>query len=300
MQRVHQLAIDVDLVVFHHGAEVSQVEVGVGALKRIESPVDAVDAERANAQPLRLLQGEPDARAPVRRGDAGDVRPVDQAPVCDCGERVTEPDEFLVIEGADQDGATRDACGEDGRGDGLLASAPISASSSVTRRSRRGVEVAQDHGHWPGQGRWSAYRLSAIACRFPVLGDSSRRRRADGPGFSRPAPPSASSRTTPRPVPVGTIIGARYCSAGTHQAPSRGTAGMPDWKDTVNLPRTDFPMKANLPGDRAGGASRAGTRRACTGRSARQRRRRARSSSCTTARPTRTATSTSATRSTRC
>src|SRR5438128_6592847 len=23
---------------------------------------------------------------------------------------------------------------------------------------------------------------------------------------------------------------------------------MPEWKDTVNLPRTDFPMKANLPG----------------------------------------------------
>ena len=22
---------------------------------------------------------------------------------------------------------------------------------------------------------------------------------------------------------------------------------MPEWKDTVNLPRTDFPMKANLP-----------------------------------------------------
>src|SRR2546423_15366963 len=22
---------------------------------------------------------------------------------------------------------------------------------------------------------------------------------------------------------------------------------MPDWKDTLNLPRTDFPMKANLP-----------------------------------------------------
>jgi len=21
---------------------------------------------------------------------------------------------------------------------------------------------------------------------------------------------------------------------------------MPDWKDTLNLPRTDFPMKANL------------------------------------------------------
>ena len=22
---------------------------------------------------------------------------------------------------------------------------------------------------------------------------------------------------------------------------------MPEWKDTVNLPRTDFPMRANLP-----------------------------------------------------
>ena len=22
---------------------------------------------------------------------------------------------------------------------------------------------------------------------------------------------------------------------------------MPEWKETVNLPRTDFPMKANLP-----------------------------------------------------
>ena len=27
---------------------------------------------------------------------------------------------------------------------------------------------------------------------------------------------------------------------------------MPDWKDTLNLPRTDFPMKANLPTSRAG------------------------------------------------
>jgi hypothetical protein len=25
---------------------------------------------------------------------------------------------------------------------------------------------------------------------------------------------------------------------------------MPEWKDTVNLPRTDFPMKANLPAER--------------------------------------------------
>ena len=69
---------------------------------------------------------------------------------------------------------------------------------------------------------------------------------------------------------------------------------MPEWKDTVNLPRTDFPMKANLPTsepetlarwaamDLYGKiASTAGARR---------------SSCCTTARRTRTATSTSARR----
>ena len=33
---------------------------------------------------------------------------------------------------------------------------------------------------------------------------------------------------------------------------------MADWKDTLNLPRTDFPMKANLPDGRAGGARAVG------------------------------------------
>ena len=44
---------------------------------------------------------------------------------------------------------------------------------------------------------------------------------------------------------------------------------MPEWKDTVNLPRTDFPMKANLPTSRAGDARALGTRWTCTGRFAR-------------------------------
>ena len=33
---------------------------------------------------------------------------------------------------------------------------------------------------------------------------------------------------------------------------------MPEWKDTLNLPRTGFPMKANLPDSRAGGARAVG------------------------------------------
>ena len=34
--------------------------------------------------------------------------------------------------------------------------------------------------------------------------------------------------------------------AAARTPPTRDTTDMPDWKDTVNLPRTDFPMKANL------------------------------------------------------
>ena len=45
---------------------------------------------------------------------------------------------------------------------------------------------------------------------------------------------------------------------------------MPEWKDTVNLPRTDFPMKANLPDERAARRSPAGPRWISTERSARR------------------------------
>ena len=69
---------------------------------------------------------------------------------------------------------------------------------------------------------------------------------------------------------------------------------MPEWKDTVNLPRTDFPMKANLPTTEPRDArplGRHGPVRADSRSAARARR----SSCCTTARRTPTATSTSGT-----
>jgi isoleucyl-tRNA synthetase len=72
---------------------------------------------------------------------------------------------------------------------------------------------------------------------------------------------------------------------------------MPDWKDTVNLPRTSFPMKANLQATEPQVIAR-WERAACTPASARSRPA-GRSSCCTTARRTPTATSTSATPSTR-
>ena len=90
------------------------------------------------------------------------------------------------------------------------------------------------------------------------------------------------------------------------RAPSERAAGsrvqcagaMPEWKDTVNLPRTDFPMRANLPTTEP----QVLARWEADGLYARIRERRAgapRASSCTTARRTPTATSTSAPPSTR-
>ena len=70
---------------------------------------------------------------------------------------------------------------------------------------------------------------------------------------------------------------------------------MAEWKDTLNLPRTDFPMKASLPTAEPQALARwremglyAQIRAAPSGRG--------RGSSCTTARPTPTATSISARR----
>ena len=71
------------------------------------------------------------------------------------------------------------------------------------------------------------------------------------------------------------------------------TVHMPEWKDTLNLPRTTFPMKANLPDGRAGDARAVGGDGPVRADS-RARARARRSSSCTTARRTPTATSTSA------
>ena len=41
-------------------------------------------------------------------------------------------------------------------------------------------------------------------------------------------------------------------STGCRKGAIQFHRSMPDWKDTLNLPRTTFPMKANLPGCRAG------------------------------------------------
>ena len=60
---------------------------------------------------------------------------------------------------------------------------------------------------------------------------------------------------------------------------------MPDWKDTLNLPRTDFPMKANLPPP-SRRRSRAGTQMDLYARIRASARRARRSSCCTTAPPT--------------
>jgi isoleucyl-tRNA synthetase len=65
---------------------------------------------------------------------------------------------------------------------------------------------------------------------------------------------------------------------------------MPEWKDTVNLPRTDFPMKANLPTSEPETLAR-WTAMDLYGK-IRERRAGAPSSCCTTARRTPTATST--------
>ena len=70
---------------------------------------------------------------------------------------------------------------------------------------------------------------------------------------------------------------------------------MADWKDTLNLPRTDFPMKANLQTAEPQALAR-WKEMGLYERIQRARARAVRSSSCTTARRTRTATSTSAPR----
>ena len=70
---------------------------------------------------------------------------------------------------------------------------------------------------------------------------------------------------------------------------------MADWKDTLNLPRTDFPMKANLQTAEPEALAR-WAEMDLYGQIRAKRARGARSSSCTTARPTPTARSTSARR----
>ena len=68
---------------------------------------------------------------------------------------------------------------------------------------------------------------------------------------------------------------------------------MRDWKETLNLPRTEFPMKANLPASEPATIARwdaLGLHRIREAAAAR------RSSSCTMGRRTRTAPSTSGTR----
>ena len=69
---------------------------------------------------------------------------------------------------------------------------------------------------------------------------------------------------------------------------------MADWKDTLNLPRTDFPMKANLQTAEPQALAR-WKEMGLYGR-IRERGAGGRSSCCTTARPTPTARSTSARR----
>ena len=70
---------------------------------------------------------------------------------------------------------------------------------------------------------------------------------------------------------------------------------MPDWKDTLNLPRTDFPMKANLQTAEPQALAR-WEEMGLYGQHPRSGARDARSSSCTTDRRTPTATSISARR----
>src|SRR5207244_553083 len=82
--------------------------------------------------------------------------------------------------------------------------------------------------------------------------------------------------------------------AGSHGGP----AGPMDYKATLNLPRTDFPMKANLAQREPETVRRWAETRVYERLLAANAGNRA--SSCTTGRPTPTATSTSARRSTRC
>ena len=71
---------------------------------------------------------------------------------------------------------------------------------------------------------------------------------------------------------------------------------MADWKDTLNLPRTDFPDEGEPDRGGAAGARAMEGDAGCTEQIQERARAAVRSSSCTTARRTRTATSISARR----
>ena len=145
-----------------------------------------------------------------------------------------------------------------------------------------------------------AVRTSCTTTRRPLASVSDR---SSAPAEPRTGP---SGRATAAASSIGVIIclqvegapgGARLVAGAAAALGGVPPDTMPDWKDTLNLPRTGFRMKASLPATEPQAIAR--WEEADLYGQIRRRARAPRSSCCTTDRRTPTAASTSGPRSTR-
>ena len=105
VEPVPQRAVEVVVVRDDRGAELDEVEEHVPAHERVGRPLDRGHVVRERPAALELLQREPDRAAPVRRGDAGDVRVEVELGLAEPEEPERDADELAVAVGPGDEAA---------------------------------------------------------------------------------------------------------------------------------------------------------------------------------------------------